>query len=310
MTAAKPTPLLFYPALISVLFVLFLWYEPAVRAQDDDVVRVNTELVVLNITVTDASGQYVRGLRQSDFKIFEDGKEVDPSLITSFSLQESPFASVVLLDTSGSMESRLSLGRSAAIRFLDGLRDEDVAAVFRFDTKVEQVQDFSGGRDLAPIAYGIHAKGMTTLNDAIVEASKALVNRPEHRKAIVVLSDGMDTYSKAGPGKALESALAVGASIYAVDMSATEGSATHNTQSAMILKNFAEKSGGRFIATPGGPALRDAFSSIAEELGHQYTISYRPVNNARDGKWRTLEVKLTKNEAVVRTRKGYRAPKQ
>ncbi len=292
------------------LIVLVLCCEPLVKAQDDDVVRVNTELVVLNVTVTDATGQYVRGLRQSDFKIFEDGKEVAPSLIASFSVQESPFASVVLLDTSGSMESRLSLGRSAAIRFLDGLRDEDVAAVFRFDTKVEQVQDFSGGRDLAPIAYGIHAKGMTTLNDAIIEASRALVNRSEHRKAIVVLSDGIDTYSKAGPGKALESALGIGASIYAVDMSATEGSASRNSQSAMVLKNFAEKTGGRFVATPGGPALRDAFSSIAEELGHQYTIAYRPVNKSRDGKWRTLEVKLTRSNATVRTRKGYRAPKQ
>ena len=83
-----------------------------VKAQDDDVVRVNTELVVLNITVTDSAGQYVPGLRQSDFKVYEDGKEVASRLITSFSLQESPFASVVLLDTSGSMESRLSLSLS------------------------------------------------------------------------------------------------------------------------------------------------------------------------------------------------------
>jgi Ca-activated chloride channel family protein len=280
-----------------------------VQAQDDDVVRVNTDLVVLNITVTDSTGQYVRGLRKSDFRVYEDGKEVDPTFIASFTLQESPFASVVLLDTSGSMENRLSLGRSAAIRFLDGLREDDVAAVFRFDTKVEQVQDFSGGRDLAPMAYGIRAKGMTTLNDAIVEATKVLLNRPERRKAIVVLSDGIDTSSRASSGKALESALAVGASIYAVDMSSTEGTALRNSQSAMVLKNFTAKTGGRFVATPGGPALRDAFASIAEELGHQYSIAYRPLNAARDGKWRTLEVKLQRQGLIVRTREGYRAPR-
>jgi len=166
-----------------VLPGIVLLFAPLVKvkAQDDEVVRVNTELVVLNITVTDSAGQHVPGLRQSDFKVYEDGKEVASRLITSFSLQESPFASVVLLDTSGSMESRMSLGRSAAIRFLDGLRDEDVAAVFRFDTKVEQVQDFSGERDLAPMAYGLRAKGMTTLNDAIVQAANALVRRPEPR---------------------------------------------------------------------------------------------------------------------------------
>jgi Ca-activated chloride channel family protein len=277
--------------------------------QSDDVVRVNTDLVVLNITVTDKAGQYVPGLHLSDFTIFEDGKEISPQLVSSFSVHESPFASVVLLDTSGSMESRLSLARSAAIRFLDRLREEDVAAVYKFDSKVEQVQEFSSSRDLAPIAYGVRAEGMTTLNDAIVDAAKALSQRQEKRKAIIVLSDGLDTYSKATTENAVESALAVGATIYAVDMSATEGGNFRNLQSAGILKSFATKSGGRFVATPGGPALRDAFAGIADELGHQYTIAYRPLNQARDGKWRKLDVKTARSDLVVRTRKTYRAPK-
>jgi len=281
----------------------------AVAQDDDDVVRVNTDLVVLNVTVTDKSGQYVKGLKKSDFKVYEDGVEVQPNMIASFSLHESPYAAVVLLDSSGSMESRFSLARSAAIRFLDGLRPEDVAAVYRFDSKVERVQEFSGGRDLAPIAYAIHARGMTTLNDAIVEASKTLAERPEVRKAIVVLSDGMDTFSKASSDKAVESALAIGASIYAVDMSTIEIAGSTRSQSAASLKGFADKTGGRFIQTPGGPALRDAFTGIAEELGHQYTLSYRPINKKRDGKWRALEVKVSREDLSVRTRKGYRAPK-
>jgi VWFA-related protein len=278
-------------------------------AQDDDVIRVNTDLVVLNVTVTDKAGQYVKGMKASDFKVYEDGVEVKTNMIASFSLQESPYAAVVLLDSSGSMEARFSLARSAAIRFLDGLRPEDVAAVYRFDSKVERVQEFSGGRDLAPIAYAIRAKGMTTLNDAIVEASKKLAERTEIRKAIVILSDGMDTFSKASNEKAVESALAVGASIYAVDMSTIEVAGSARRQSAASLKGFAEKTGGRFISTPGGPALRDAFTGIADELGHQYTISYRPVNTKRDGKWRTLEVRVSREDLEVRTRKGYRAPK-
>jgi Ca-activated chloride channel family protein len=290
-------------------FFACLAFPAPTQSQEDDVVRVNTDLVVLNITVTDKAGQYVPGLRLSDFKIFEDGKEVSAQLVSSFSLYESPFASVVLLDTSGSMESRLILARSAAIRFLDRLREDDVAAIYKFDSKVEQVQEFSTSRDLAPMAFGIRAKGMTTLNDAIVDAAKALSERPEKRKAIIVLSDGLDTYSKASSDKAVESALAVGASIYAVDMSASEGAGFRNQQSAAVLKSFADKSGGRFVATPGGPALRDAFASIAEELGHQYTIAYRPLNPHRDGKWRKLEVKISRDDLIVRTRKAYRAPK-
>lgn len=296
-------------AFLTIIITSLFTSSFTVAQQDDDVIRVNTDLVILNLTVTDKAGLYVPGLRRSDFKIFEDGQEVSPQLITSFSVHEAPFASVVLLDTSGSMEARLSLARSAAIRFLDRLRAEDVAAVYKFDSKVERVQEFSAGRDLAPMAFGIRAKGMTTLNDAIVDGAEALAERPEQRRAIVILSDGMDTSSRASSDKALESALAVGASIYAVDMSATEGSFRRNAQSAMTLKKFAEKSGGRFIDTPGGPALRDAFASIADELGHQYTIAYRPANKTRDGKWRKLDVKLARSDLAVRTRKGYRAPK-
>jgi Ca-activated chloride channel family protein len=292
--------------LLAFLFVTVL----TALAQDDDVIRTTTDNVVLNITVTDKSGQYVKGLKASDFKVYEDGVEVKPEAFASFSLQESPYAAVVLLDSSGSMEARFTLARSAAIRFLDGLREEDVAAVYRFDSKVERVQEFSTGRDLAPIAYAIRAKGMTSLNDAIVEAARTLADRTEHRKAIVILSDGMDTFSKASSDKAVESALAVGASIYAVDMSDMQIGGSAVRQGAPQLRGFAEKTGGRFIATPGGQALRDAFAGIAEELGHQYTIAYRPLNRARDGKWRKLEVKVNREDLTVRTRKGYRAPKK
>src|SRR5437016_402679 len=111
----------------------------------DDVVRVSTDLVIVNATVLDKDGKFVPRLKRTDFRILEDGAE---QKIASFSAEETPFAAAILLDTSGSMESRLTLGRGAAIRFLDGLRDEDVAAVYNFDVKVEQIQDFSPGRDL------------------------------------------------------------------------------------------------------------------------------------------------------------------
>jgi hypothetical protein len=101
-----------FPFLIALLLITAVTALP----QDDDVVRVNTELVLLNLTVTDKSGQYVKGLKAADFKVYEDGVEVKPELIASFSLQESPYAAVVLLDSSGSMEARFTLARSAACR--------------------------------------------------------------------------------------------------------------------------------------------------------------------------------------------------
>jgi Ca-activated chloride channel family protein len=272
--------------------------------QDDDVVRVNAELVILNATVLDKDGRFVSGLRRADFRVFEDGQE---QKLTAFTAEETPFAAAILLDTSGSMESRLTLGRSAAIRFLDGLRDEDVAAVYTFNTKIEQWRDFSPGRDLPARVYGLHTRTYTALNDAVVRAADDLAGRPEKRRAIVVLSDGGENYSHASADKALDHAVQSGATIYTVNMS--EPGMSRDIAAAGILKNLAEKSGGRYVASPGGQEMRDALASIAEELGHQYTLGYRPGNRARDGRWRVIQVKLPKPDVTVRTRKGYRAPK-
>ncbi|HYE15233.1 MAG TPA: VWA domain-containing protein, partial [Pyrinomonadaceae bacterium] len=186
------------------------------RQDEDEVVRVDSELVVLNVTVKDKQGRYAHKLKRSDFQVFEDGKEQRLSL---FSVQETPFAAAILLDTSGSMEWRITLARAAAIRFLDGLRAEDVAAVYNFGSSVERLQDFSAGRDLPPMAYALRSDGMTALYDSVLMAARDLAARPEKRRAIVVLSDGMDTKSGATLDKALNAALDAHATIYTVDMS-------------------------------------------------------------------------------------------
>lgn len=281
---------------------------PTPEPQDqDDVVRVSTDLVVVNVTVLDKAGKFVPRLKRTDFQLFEDGAE---QKISSFSAEETPFAAAILLDTSGSMETRLTLGRGAAIRFLDGLRDEDVAAIYNFDVKVEQIQDFSPGRDLPAKAFKLKTRNQTALNDAVLQAALDLGKREEKRRAIVILSDGGENYSRASSDKALENAMQSGATIYAVNMG-EEGSQRNlaGLAASGILRNFAAKSGGRYIDSPGGQELRDAFAEIAEELGHQYTIAFRPANRAHDGKWHPIDVKLSRTDLTVRTRKGYRAPK-
>src|SRR5215471_15749923 len=175
----KRTTLLILPSLAALLFadihsaaslhphsgILPCVQEKPSPAQDqDDVIRVSTDLVVINATVLDKDGKFVRGLKRADFHIFEDDAE---QKIASFSAEETPFAAAILLDTSGSMETRLTLGRGAAIEFLTGLRDEDVAAVYNFDSKVEQIQDFSPGRDLPARAFGLKTRNQTALNDAV-----------------------------------------------------------------------------------------------------------------------------------------------
>jgi Ca-activated chloride channel family protein len=277
------------------------------QTADDDVLVIDSNLVVLNASVLDDKGSPILGLKQKNFHIFEDGAE---QKLDFFEAEETPFAAVILIDTSGSMESRVSIARSAAITFLDGLRDDDMVAIYHFDSKVSKIQDFSQSRDIPEAAYDMKASGMTKMYDAVFQAVQDLSKRPEKRKAILVLSDGEDTDSSKSADKALKASIAVNATVFTVDMSAVDDMSAKKRQNVGILKNFADKSGGRFFSAFGSAGLRDALKNVVSELGTQYTFGYQPSNTAKDGKYRAIEVKVTKQNATVRTRKGYTAPKK
>ena len=288
--------------------LLFFCFHSNVVAQDDDeIINVDSSIVVLNATITDVNDKPITGLKQAQFKVFEDRQE---QKVDFFAAEKTPFAAVILIDTSGSMEGSVSMARSAAINFLNGLRADDMTAIYNFDSRVSLVQDFSNSRDVSEKVFDLKAAGMTVLNDAIYKAALELNKRSEKRKAIVVLSDGADTRSGHSGDKALKAAIAANATIYTIDMSSINLSGKDRFQSQAALKNFAEKSGGIFIPTPGGVAMREAFKNIVEELGVQYTLGYQPTNAKKDGKWRAIEIRVAKPNLTIRTRKGYHAAKK
>ncbi len=252
-------------------------------------------------------GKPIIGLKQIQFKVFEDGQE---QKVDFFAAEKTPFAAVILIDTSGSMEGGVSMARSAAINFLDGLRADDMTAIYNFDSRISLVQDFSNSRDISEKVFDLKAAGMTVLNDAIYKAALELSKRAEKRKAIIVLSDGADTRSGHSGDKALKAAIAANATIYTIDMSSINMGGKDRLQSQAALKNFAEKSGGIFVPAPGGVAMREAFKNVVEELGVQYTLGYQPTNAKKDGKWRAIEIKVAKPNLTIRTRKGYHAAKR
>lgn len=295
----------FFRLLTLALSVLFISLGTFAQ-KDDDVIKVDSSIVLVNATVTDAGGKAVPRLLQKQFSVFEDGVEQP---IETFASESTPFAAVILIDTSGSMEQRVSMARSAAIRFLDGLRADDFTAIYRFDSQVKLVQDFSNNRDVTESIFDLKADGMTVLNDAVYRAAAVLSNRAEKRRAIIVLSDGADTQSRRSQDAALKAAIAANATIYTIDMASPEDHGPGRVTSQGALKSFAQKSGGTFVATPGGSAMRQAFKEIVEELGSQYTISYEPKNARPDGKFRSIEIKVSVPNLNIRTRKGYYAPK-
>jgi Ca-activated chloride channel family protein len=301
-----------------VLLSAFLIYSAEARQDpkdqqkkpepDEGVIKLETNLIVLNVTVTDASNQYVEGLKAEDFKVFED---TAPQEILSFRSDEAPFAGAILLDTSGSMERKMTLARAACAKFVEGIREGDVFSIYRFGgTKIKLLQDFTEVRDIPDTVWDMRPDSLTPLYDAIVTASGALAKREERRRAIILVSDGGDSNSRASLDEAVKQSTNAGASIYAVDLS---DSAVHKIAArdlgAEAMKSLTAKTGGIFFPTAGGAALRDAFEKTVEELRRQYTISYDSTNGKLDGKWRKIEVRITRPGLSVRTRQGYYARK-
>ena len=290
-----------------VLQTLFTFSTVSAQEPTDQEIAVDSSIVILNALVTNKDGAVIKNLDVGSFELFEDGER---QVIDFVEPQSTPFAAVILIDVSGSMENRISLARSAAIRFLDGIRPEDKVSIFSFHRKVEKLQDFSNSKNLRSRVFDLKARGYTALNDAVYRAALELEERNEKRRAIVVLSDGEDTRSGVSASKALKAAQRAHATIYTVDMSVMSTANTRRRQNQQVLKKFSSKTGGTFVATPGGVQLRKAFTEIVKDLGVLYTVGYTSTNQRKDGKWRKISLKAAEQGYRVRTREGYYAGKK
>jgi VWFA-related protein len=306
-------------SLTLLLLSAFLLALPATRAQqqdqqkkaepDDEVISLETNLVLLNVSVTDPLENYISGLKAEDFKVFEDKAE---QKIVGFGFEETPFAVVILLDASGSMGRKLTLARAACGNFVDRIRDGDVFSIYSFSGfKVKTLQDFTEVRDVPDAVWDLRPDGETPLYDSIVKAAEALSKRPERRRAILVVSDGVDTKSGASLDDAVRKVSDAAASVYTIDLSdAAVYKVAPRDNGAEVMKMLAAKTGGRFFRTPGGSELRDAFTSTVEELRRQYTITYESSNDKFDGRWRAIEVRVARPNLNIRARQGYYAKKK
>lgn len=281
--------------------------KPAPPAPEQDSIGLESHLVLLNISVTDAAGRFTHGLHKEDFQVFDQG---DRQQIAEFGSEETPFAAAILLDISGSQDRMFRIGRAAARQFAGGLRPDDVYAVYVFAGKVARVQEFGNAGDVEDVLWTIRPDGRTALYDAVAQAAKDLGARPEKRRAMLILTDGDDTASSQSQDTALRSALDAGITIHTVNLLDENTPSDRLPLARSALKNMAEKTGGRSVEDRGGAVMYQAFKDIVDELSHQYTISYAPLLDRHDGKWHKIEVKLAGSQALVRTRQGYYAPKK
>ncbi len=282
-----------------------------------EIIRVRTVLVMVPVIVLDRDGRYVSSLTKNDFRVSEDGVEQE---IADFKSIETPFHVVLMLDTSPSAKFKLREIQDAAIAFLNELRAEDRVMIASFDHQVYADCEFTSDREQLRRAISRTRTGKATrLYDAVDLIVTERLKQIEGRKAIVLFTDGIDTFSSGITGRdsielVEESSAMVYAVRYQTDAVQKVGPfkiRQHGPGDSRIgeryLQALAEGSGGRLYQADTVGDLAQAFSAIAGELRHQYWLSYYPTKVAQDGTWRRIKVTVSQPGLVVRARQGYRA---
>ena len=277
------------------------------------VFRAGVELVSLNVTVLDSQGRYVTDLEQGDFSVFEDGAKQD---LTFFNRTNLPIALSLLIDSSASMEQRMEHAQEAAIGFARRIRNQDIAQVVDFDSRVEIKQSFTNSIDeLSTAIRTTSAGGSTALHNAVYislkELAKVRAKNPDEirRQAIVVLSDGEDTSSLVSFEEVLELAKRSETAIYTIGLQPRETSALRGFREAeFVLRQLAQETGGRAFFANKIEDLKDVYGQIADELSSQYSMGYASKNPRRDGAFRRLVVQVSRPNTTARTKRGYYGP--
>ena len=313
----------------------------AARAQqDDETVRVESNLVLLNVGVADRRGRAVTDLSRNDFAVYEDGVRQD---ITSFEPTNAPFSLVLLLDMSGSTLSFRTTLKQAALRFIDALAPDDRVAVITFNEKVRTLQKFTADRrKIAEAIDRAEGQGRTGLYRGLRQALDELSGEGKRRKAVVLITDGkdsdMDRADRTAASAANTSAEALAALSprsspalrAALDMADRQGVTVYPlalpsgdlrlikdptpqqvavyTAARTRLEELASRTGGRLHEIRRLEDMGRLYAEVAADLRTLYTIAYQPSSKAsRDGRWRAINIQVSRADLLARTRPGYYA---
>ncbi|MDQ3321205.1 MAG: VWA domain-containing protein [Acidobacteriota bacterium] len=308
-----------------------------VAEEEEEVVKVETNLVTIPVSVYDRNGLYIPNLRQSDFKIFEDGSEQE---VAYFGASEKPFTVILLIDTSPSTEYKIEEIQAAATAFVDQLKPQDNVMVIEFDGNVRVLTEATGDRQkIYKAIRRANFGGGTSLYDAVDFSLRKRLDKIEGRKAVVLFTDGVDTQSsRADFESTIRDAEESEAMIFPIyyntflssrgigtggvmstpptlgippifgggGMSSVGTSSAEYALGRAYLNQLAAATGGRVFrpeSTPGG--LTAAFEGIAEELRRQYTIGYYPVNEGVVGQRKQIKVRVNRPKLVIRSRDSY-----
>lgn len=309
----------------------------AVFAQDDEI-NVDTSIVRLNIGAVSRSGQPVMNLARDNFTIYEDGVKQQ---ITRFEPTTSPFSLVMILDMSGSTIGFRQTIQQSAFRFVDALAPQDRIAVIEFYDKVNLLNDFTENRKTIGHSISVaNGRGKTQLYKAMNLALQKLNNEGNRRKAIIVLTDGVDTavrdqdrsfldkvkeediLTAIVPDKSdiltrvLNRAADQGVTIYPLGLPTGDPANIADPTPVQVAMYSAARARLDILAKQTGGTLNEIkrleqmgkfYAEVAADIRSLYTVEYQPANEKRDGKWREIKIEVNRPELITRTRPGYYA---
>ena len=301
-----------------------------------EVISVDTTEVMLPVTVRDGSGRLIADLKREDFRVFEDDRE---QRLSELALRQVPVDVILMVDASSSVAENLDDFRRAAEQFAAQLDDKDRISLIKFDDRVQLLQGWTQSRFQLQRALNRIEPGMfTRLNDALVLAAREQFGSTQSRRAIIVLTDGVDSGRGSTAEQALQAVLNAQVSVYVVSNGEISRAAKQAQLNALLnsdsvtfnqiriddlreglraldesevkLTRLADATGGRIYEPASFSRLDDAYREVAEELRHQYAIYYTPSNKTRDGSFRRVRVETRNPQDRTSTRIGYYAPRR
>lgn len=280
----------------------------------DQRIRVDVDLVLVNVTVTDPYNRLVTGLEMENFRVFEDKTEQE---VVHFSSEDVPISIGVIFDMSGSMSNKVDKARLAALQFLRTANPQDEFFLVTFNSRAELNTRFTSSiEDLQSRLMYTAATGRTALLDGIYLGLSQMKGARNAKRALLIISDGADNHSRYNERDVRNFVREADVQLYAIGIYEPLGYRNRTPEELAgpaLLAELTELTGGRAFTVENLNDLPDIASKISMELRNQYVLGYRPSNREADGKWRRIRVRLRPPKGLpplnVYSKSGYYAPK-
>jgi len=286
---------------------------PGVSIKPRQLIKLDVDLALLNVTVTDPYNRLVTGLEPDNFRVFEDNIEQE---VVTFSAEDVPISIGVIFDFSGSMSNKVGKAREAAVQFFKTANQQDEFFLVSFNERAELSSSFTNSvEDLQSRMMLTAPKGRTALLDALYLGLSQMRGAHNAKRALLILSDGGDNHSRYNESDIKRLVKEADTQLYAIGIFDPIGSRNRSPEELAgpsLLSEVTEMTGGRVFAVEKLDELPDIASKIGMELRNQYVLGYRPSNKAHDARWRKVKIKLRAPKGLpplsVFSKTGYYAP--